>query len=172
MNIQKEILNNINHKYILLKIGETYSIIDKNRRTMVVIDDPIINKTELIKAMKELNVEIYHDPRKLPLATEKPISDFSIPNSIKVFIKKIYDNKANETGTIISAITQSKVNYKQKRRIESLLEHYAFNVLYPGEGLNLYTDINSDTVSMVIIKGINNLPNVDLDSEEKNLFDW
>ncbi|WMJ75366.1 hypothetical protein RCC89_19705 [Cytophagaceae bacterium ABcell3] len=172
MNIQQEILNNINNRYILLKKGDIYSIIDKIRRTMVVIDDPIIDKSELIKAMLDLKVEIYDDPKKLPLATEKPVSDFKFPDTIKVFIKKIYDQNTKETGSIISAITQSMVNYEQKREIESLLEHYAFTVLYPGEGLNLYSDINSDTVSIVVIKGINYLPYKDIDGQETNLFNW
>ena len=64
------------------------------------------------------------------------------------------------------------VNYEQKRKIETLIEHYAFTVLYPDEGLNLYTDIHSDTVSMVIIKGINNIPSKNIDGKETNLYDW
>lgn len=172
MNIQKEILNNINTRYILLRKDTTYSIIDKIRRTMLIIDDPVINKGELIKKMLSLNVEVYDDPKKLPNPTEKPVSNFKFPPQIKVFIKKIYDQDKNETGAIISAITPSMVNYTKKRKIEALIEHYAFTVLYPTEGLNLYTDINSDTVSMVIIKGINNLPNKNIEGLETNLYDW
>jgi len=49
------------------------------------------------------------------------------------------------------------------------MEHYAFQVLYPREGLNIYSSIHNDTVSISVIRNINNLPSED---DEKELYNW
>ena len=172
MEIQKEILNNINKRYVLLKKGHYYLIIDKNRKTMVVIDDPLINFNLLIKTMLQKGAEVYKSLKDLPEAKEKLIKHVNIPKDYQLFIKHLYDQNGKETGAIISALTNKLINREEKERIEKLIENYAFTVLYPTEGLNLFSEIHGDTASMTIIKGLNNMPFENLDGELKTIYDW
>lgn len=58
-------------------------------------------------------------------------------------------------------------------QIEKIIENYAFDVLYPNQGLNIYSDIHSDTVSITIIKGINNIRSQDISVwKETELYEW
>lgn len=76
---------------------------------------------------------------------------------MKVIIKTLYDEKGNETGSILSAILGQATNVHQKIAIENRLIHYAFENLYRGEGLNIYRDMYPDTPSVIAIKNINDL---------------
>lgn len=75
MEIQKQILTNLNIRYVLVKAKLGYVIVDKNRRTMVKIEDPIINFEQLIKMMIEKDVVIYENVKDLP----EPIEKFTCP---------------------------------------------------------------------------------------------
>jgi len=169
MNIQKEILENINTRYVLLnkKNNVGYHIIDKLRKTIVMIDDPYINVDAIVNKMLELKVIIYNTIDELPNAIELPIENKNATEEFRIFIKKIFGVNGLETGSIVTALTHKQINREEKFKMEKHIEHYAFNVLYPGEGLNLYSNIESDTASIVVIKGINNLPSVDA-----KLFNW
>jgi hypothetical protein len=57
---------------------------------------------------------------------------------LSTFIKKLYDQKGKETGVILSVIFGTPTNIQQKNNIENRLIQYAFETLYPGEGLNIY----------------------------------
>ncbi len=172
MNIQNEILNNINTKYVLLKKGREYSIIDKNRKTIVVIDDPLINVKLLIKAMINKNAEVFTNVNNLPEPKEKLIRYNTIPSKYQLFIKRLYDENRIETGAIISALTNKAIDKNEKGKIEHLIQNYAFTVLYPNEGLNIYSEINGDIASVTIIKGINNLPYENIGGEKAEIFNW
>jgi hypothetical protein len=139
MEIHNDILNNINNRYVLLKKDKDFVIIDKSKKSMVIINDPIIDKEKLIKTMIEKGVEVYDSPEKLPQPSEIPFSGKDIPTSFKLFIKKIHDKDGKETGAIISALTNKMLDINEKRRIERIMEDYAFTVLYPNEGLNIYS---------------------------------
>jgi hypothetical protein len=77
---------------------------------------------------------------------------------MSTFIKKLYDQNGRETGAILSVVYGAPTNIQQKNNIENRLIQYAFDTLYPGEGLNIYRDKNIDTPSITVIKNINNLP--------------
>ena len=80
-------------------------------------------------------------------------------------IKKIYNQEGMEIGAIIFAILHTPIDIQQKTNIENYLKQHAFNVLYPGEGINIYSDIHVDTASITVIRNINQLPdeyNIDL----------
>ena len=62
------------------------------------------------------------------------------------------------------------INREEKLRIEKILEHYAFQVLYPDEGLNVFSSTYDDTASISVIRDINNLPYEDV--ENKELYYW
>lgn len=172
MKLHKEILDNINIRFVLLMKNTGYLIIDKNRRTSVLIEDPLINTDLLIKSMIEAGVTIYTNPKDLPEPTEFPVELPSITEKIRVFIKKIYDENRVETGSIISALLTNHIGKNEKKRIENLMENYAFSVLYPGQGLNLYREVNDDIASLTVIKNINNLPNQDLSWTPKDIYNW
>jgi len=163
MNIQNDILENINTRFVLLKKkdNEGYHIIDKLRRTLVMIDDPYIKVEAIIKRMLELNVTVFDSIDQLPLATELPATHQDAPEEFRIFIKKLHDMNGRETGSIVTALPHKQINRDEKLRMEKYIEHYAFSVLYPGEGLNLYSNTENDTASIVVIKGINSLPSVD-----------
>lgn len=172
MQLENEILTNLNIRYVLLKRDSEYVIIDKLRRSMVIIENPIINVKELIKAMVNKNVEIYSDIKQLPLATEHSLRSKNRPDSFKVFMKKLFNERGFETGVIISAILNKALDEKNKKRIERKMEDYAFSVLYPGEGLNVYSNTYIDTASITVIKNINNLPTKDIEDKEFEIFEW
>lgn len=77
---------------------------------------------------------------------------------MRVFIRRLFDQNGKETGAILSVVFGAPTNIQQKNVIESQLIQYAFNTLYPGEGLNIYRDMYIDTPSITVIKNINNLP--------------
>jgi len=171
--IHQDILQNINTRYVLYKRDDnSYSIIDKLKRVIVSVDDPIINFKKLVETLLNKQIDIYLNLNDLPDAIEKPIEFTENAKTLKIFIKKIYDENGKETGSIISAITDKLItNYQEKRNIERLLEDYAFTVLYPYEGLNLYTDINTDTISITVIRNINDLKYRDIDPNEAKIMD-
>jgi hypothetical protein len=84
---------------------------------------------------------------------------------MRVYIKRIYNQKGQETGAILSVVFGAPTNIQQKNIIESKLIQYAFEQLYPREGLNIYRDMYIDTPSITVIKNINDLPeeNITLD---------
>ncbi|MCA2854692.1 MAG: hypothetical protein IM449_07275 [Microcystis sp. M065S1] len=77
---------------------------------------------------------------------------------MSTFIKKLYDQNGKETGAILSVVFGAPTNIQQKNIIENRLIQYAFDTLYPGEGLNIYRDMYIDTPSITVIRNINNLP--------------
>lgn len=76
---------------------------------------------------------------------------------MKVFVKKIHGPNKQEIGSILSVNAGIPTTAQQKSSIESQLEQYAHNTLYPGRGLNIYSHIESDTPSIVVIFDINNI---------------
>lgn len=77
---------------------------------------------------------------------------------MRVFIKRLFDQNGKETGEILSVVFGASTNIQQKNIIENQFIQYAFDTLYPGEGLNIYRDMYIDTPSITVIKNINNLP--------------
>jgi len=85
---------------------------------------------------------------------------------MKVVIKRIQNPINNEqAGAVLTAIPEVSINSRQKANIENRLIQFAFDNLYPGEGLNLYREVHSDTPSIVIIKNIGELPHETIDIE-------
>ena len=180
MSIHKDILNNLNDRYVLLKRGYYYRIVDKLSRTIVVITDPFIDYKKLVRYMLDNNVEVFRSIKDLPEPIEKPIDlgiDF-LTNSyekislVKFFTKKVYSQKGIEIGTIISALTDKMVDPDYKRKIEDKIIQYSFTHIYKDEGLKFYSDVYNDTISMIILRGINDLPSEDLSPSELNILDW
>ena len=81
---------------------------------------------------------------------------------MRVFIKRLFDQNGIETGAILSVVFGVPTNSQQKNIIENRLVQYAFDHLYPSEGLNIYRDMYIDTPSITVIKNINNLPEQDI----------
>lgn len=81
---------------------------------------------------------------------------------MRIFIRRLFDQNNKETGAIISVIFGTPTDIQQKNIIENRLIQYAFDTLYPGEGLNIYRDMYIDTPSITVIKNINNLPEQNL----------
>ena len=81
---------------------------------------------------------------------------------MRVFIKRLFDLNGIETGAILSVVFGVPTNSQQKNIIENRLVQYAFDHLYPSEGLNIYRDMYIDTPSITVIKNINNLPEQDI----------
>jgi len=178
--IHQEILNNLNYRYVLLKRGYYYRIIDKLSRTFVVITDPFIDYKKIIKYMIEQNVEIFRSINDLPEPIEKPLfigRDFDLENPrninvIKFFAKKIYSKNGYEIGTVVSAMTDKMVDSKYKKRIEEKIIRYAFTHIYKNEGLKFYSENYEDTISLVILKNFNELPTENIQMSEINIWDW
>jgi hypothetical protein len=82
---------------------------------------------------------------------------------MRVVIRKIFNDRGIETGSILTAHAERQTNLQEKYAIENRLIQYAFDQLYPGQGLNIYRDMYVDTPSVTIIKGINDLPQTMID---------
>lgn len=101
--IHQDILQNVNSRYVLYKRpDETFSIIDKLKRAIVSIEDPVINFNKLIEILISKGVEIFTNLNDLPEAVEKPIEFSANAKTLKIFIKKVYDEKGRETGSVSS----------------------------------------------------------------------
>ncbi len=178
--IHQEILNNLNSRYVLLKKGYYYRIVDKLSRTVVVITDPFIDYKKLIKYMIENNVQIFQSINDLPEPIEKPLfisRDFEFKNPkginvIKFFAKKVYSKNGMEIGTVVSAMTDNRVDSKYKKRIEEKIISYAFTHIYKNEGLKFYSENYDDTISLIILKNFNDLPTEEFQMSEVNIWDW
>jgi hypothetical protein len=70
----------------------------------------------------------------------------------------LYDSTGNVTGCILTASFNAQVTVQQKLALENQLMDYAFHLLYPNTGLNIYRNMYADTPSIVVIKNINALP--------------
>ena len=103
----------------------------------------------------------------MPEPIEKPVSSLVTPEKYPIFIKKLYDKLGNETGSIVTAMPNAHILRPKKIIIERALQNYAFDVLYPNEGLNFYSNTEDDTASLLIIRGINEMP-----SEMNDIVIW
>jgi hypothetical protein len=171
MEIHKEILNNLNTRYVLLKKELDYLIIDKLRRTMIIIDDPIINLEKLIEIMIIRETKVYGDVNDLPKPIEEPFKLRAQSMDFRVYIRKLFNHNELETGSILSALTIEPVNPERKEIIEERIMKYAFEVLYPREGLSMYSSVYKGTASIIAIKKINDIPSIDI-GDIKELYDW
>jgi hypothetical protein len=169
-----QILSNLNERYVLVKISEdpTYIIADKKRRTIVNLNDPIINYQALILKMLDKKVEVYHSFEDLPEPIEHVTIIKDIPPTAKVYIKKIYDEKQNETGAIIGAVLRKFIGKKEKDIIEEAMKNYAFSILYPQQGLNIYSNEYSDIASIIVIKDLNSLPYQEISENDISINLW
>lgn len=166
-----EILKNLNSRFVLIKNDESFIIMDKLRHMMITINDPYIDIDKLHQGMIDNGVQIFNTIDDLPPIKEFPTSlNENKPKPFKAFIRKVFNQKGNETGSVISAMTNVMINREEKLRIEKILEHYAFQVLYPNEGINIFSSIHNDTASISVIRDINNLPYEDV--ENKELYNW
>jgi hypothetical protein len=76
-----------------------------------------------------------------------------------------------ETGAILTAFVNEIPETHQKNTIEQTMIQYAFDKLYPKEGLNFYSNIENDTVSIVVVKDINNIEyeEIELDIPQRRI---
>jgi hypothetical protein len=76
---------------------------------------------------------------------------------MKVSVKKIYNDRGEETGAVLSSGFDIKIDAVKKERIESQLILYAFNVLYKQETLIIYHERHLDTASVIVLRKVNDL---------------
>jgi hypothetical protein len=85
---------------------------------------------------------------------------------MKIIIKRVFNPTTNqETGAVITAAINEIPETHQKRTIEQFLIQYAFDKLYPNEGLNFYSNIENDTVSIVVVRDINSIAYEEIELE-------
>ena len=70
---------------------------------------------------------------------------------MKVYIHRLYENGV-ETGVILTAFIPGAIDINQKSDIESQLQQHCFDVLYPGEGLRIYSSVNKDEASVTVFR--------------------
>lgn len=166
-----EILKNLNTRFVLIRNDGSFIIMDKLRHMMTTINDPYIDIQKLHQDMINNGVQIFNTIGDLPPIKEFPTSLSEIkPIAFKAFIRKVFNQRGNETGSVVTAMTNEMINREEKLRIEKILEHYALQVLYPNEGINIFSSIHNDTASISVIRDINNLPYEDV--ENKELYSW
>jgi hypothetical protein len=73
-------------------------------------------------------------------------------------VRTIVDKNGKNSGSVISADISRPTTAFKKAQIEFQLINYAFTKLYPNEGLNLYSNIHSDTPSITVLRDIDKLP--------------
>jgi len=79
-------------------------------------------------------------------------------------IKKLYNQDKKEIGSVLLSIMNAPIDAQKKKDIENELKQYAVDVLYPNEGLSIYSDISIDIPSIIVIRNINSLPNEYVDT--------
>lgn len=77
---------------------------------------------------------------------------------MEAIIKKIYNEKNQEIGAILTAKVQSNTDILTRNLYDYQLQSYAFTQLYPRQVLNFYHEIHYDYPSIVVIRNINDLP--------------
>ncbi|MFD0765821.1 hypothetical protein ACFQZI_13240 [Mucilaginibacter lutimaris] len=77
---------------------------------------------------------------------------------MNIKIQRIYNQSGIETGAILSGVVAVATTIQQKNSIENSLVQYAFDKLYPGQGLSIYREVYIDTPAIVVVKEVNNLP--------------
>ena len=85
---------------------------------------------------------------------------------MRFFKKIIYNNDGQETGAIIRVELDHPINPQQKLVIENKIINYCHDVLYRGEGFNIFRDAYEDNPSVIVIKNIDNLPNIEIAIQE------
>jgi hypothetical protein len=86
---------------------------------------------------------------------------------MNVMVKRILNpNNNQETGAILTVLIDFLPENYQKTTIEQELVQYAFDNLYPGQGLNFYSNIENDTISIVAIRGIDDIDYETIEIEE------
>lgn len=79
---------------------------------------------------------------------------------METFIRPIYNSEGVEVGVVISEQRNMAANSQQKRESERKIIEYVKDRYYPETvGFNYFSDINSDTPSIVAFKnsGLNSL---------------
>ena len=76
---------------------------------------------------------------------------------MKVSIKRIFNDRGEETGAVLSSGFDIKIDAVKKERIESQLILYAFNDLYRQETLIIYHERHLDTASVIVVRKVNDL---------------
>jgi len=116
----------------------------------------------LFKIGYQRNIKENTDPYKwwfYDLSNENITQRIKQLTNINILVKKLFDDKGYETGAILTAFLPFATNIYEKNIVEKQLELYAFNKLYPNQGLSIYKNIYEDTASLTIIKNINDLAN-------------
>ncbi len=81
---------------------------------------------------------------------------------MKVSIKRLFNENGQETGAILRVMLGGPTNVQQKIITENQLIQYGFDILYQGEGLNIFRDIYVDTPSVTIIRNIDDLSETEI----------
>lgn len=118
-----------------------------------------------ISYQKEFSKENY-SPNKWwfnDLSNKEDVLKIKSLSNFRVELKRLFNDQNIETGCIMNAILPISISLYEKNLIEKRLELHAFNIIYPKSGLNIYKSIYNDTVSLVIIKGINELSSIHME---------
>jgi hypothetical protein len=82
---------------------------------------------------------------------------------MRIIIRRIYSLGGVETGAVLTAIFARPTDIQEKFFIETRLIDYAFNVLYPNRGLDIFRDMYADTPSITAVIGVNELQQTSVD---------
>ena len=77
---------------------------------------------------------------------------------MKVFLNRLYDKHQKERGAYFWGYEGEEPSLKEKLINENKVIDYAINVLYPNEDLNIFKDIYPERHSILITKGIDEIP--------------
>lgn len=77
---------------------------------------------------------------------------------MNIRIKRLFSQDGREIGCVLTAVLGRGCTPQEKQQTEARMEQYARNVLYPNQGLHVYSETHQDLPSIVVIRDINNLP--------------
>lgn len=92
------------------------------------------------------------------LSDNKYVDRIKTLSKVKIITKRLLDQNHKEIGVILTAFPPFALNLNEKNLIERQLELYAFNTIFPGQGLIIYREMNIDVAGLVIICDINQMP--------------
>lgn len=76
---------------------------------------------------------------------------------MRVQIKTLNNKNGVEVGSVLKTSLNRATTEKEKKVIEEQLKQYAHDVLYPEEGLLIYSEYYDDTASIIVLTGTESL---------------
>jgi len=85
---------------------------------------------------------------------------------MKINIKEIFDKDGKSVGKLLWEKESVAFNLTEKNKHERQLIQFSYQNLFKGDGVNIFSNVEKDTVSIIVLNKIDQLENVTLEFDE------